>query len=139
MTIELDEQTYATLAGPILDQEEFAAALGTTVKGVRSALSDQRIVGVKVGTPKVLHIPEAFLIEAHRANPADLKPEVDAGKRVILPSIQGTIIMLRDMGLNDHEIVIWLFTEHEELGDTPVAMLRSGNRSAVRRAAQSLL
>lgn len=134
-----DFSRYEALAGTILNQEQFAGELGTTLKGVRSALQDQRIVGFKVGSPRVLHIPQRFLIEAHRSNPADVKPAEDDGKLVILPSLQGTIIMLKDMSLSDWEILTWLFTENSYLSDTPINLLHAGNRSAVRRAAHDLL
>ncbi|WP_435300233.1 Rv2175c family DNA-binding protein [Timonella sp. A28] len=128
-----------TLVDEWLTQPEFAERLGTEVKSVRSALADQRILGVKRGQPKVLCVPAAFLIPAHLANPADAQKDDGSGKLIILPSLRGTIIQLKDMQLSDAEVLHWLFSVEESLGERPLDALLVGNRSAVRRAAQHLL
>lgn len=127
------------LSSKWLTQPDFADRLGTTPKSVRSALADHRIVGVKLGQPKVLMIPEEFLIAAHLANPADAKQDDGSGKLIILPSLRGTIIALQDAGFNDDRIVEWLLTIEESLDERPIDTLHAGNKSAVRRATQQLL
>lgn len=132
--IKLDSLIDDWLALP-----DYADRLGTVAKSVRSAIHERRIVGVKRGPENIFHIPGAFLVGAHMSNPADVRPELDTGKEVILPSVQGTIILLSDMGLSDVEILTWLFTEEEMIGERPIDALRAGNRSIVRRAAAALL
>ena len=122
-----------------LTQPDFAQRLGTDPKSVRSALRDQRIIGIKRGTPKVLCIPAEFLVPAHMANPADVKDDDGSGKLIILPSLRGTLIQLGDMRMSDEEILTWIFTPEESLGKRPIDALHEGNKSAVRRAAQQLL
>ena len=121
-----------------LTQPDFADRLGTSPKSVRSALADERIVGVKRGNPKVLGIPAEFLIPSHMANPADIQHDDGSGKLVILPSLRGTIITLRDSQLSDAEILVWLFSQNDYLGQRPIDALHQGNKSSVRRAAQQV-
>lgn len=130
----LEELVSNWLTGP-----DFAEKLGTTPKAVRSALADDRVVGTKLGQPKVLMIPEAFLVPHYMANPADKKPDDGSGKMIIMPALRGTIITLKDMGLSDDEILTWLFSVEYSLGERPIDALFAGNKSAVRRATQSLL
>ena len=118
---------------------DLAERLGTVAKSVRSAIADRRVVGVKRGPDKIFQIPAAFLIGAHRANPADVRPELDTGKEIIMPSLQGTITLLSDMGLDDAEILAWIFTVQDLIGERPIDALHTGNRSIVRRAAATLL
>ena len=125
------------LVGDWVNLPGVADRLGTKVTSVRSALTDRRIVGMKRGERNIFSIPEQFLVPAHLSNPADRKPvEVPEGESeqvIILPALKGTIIQLADV-----EIIEWLFTVEESLGETPMAALRGGRKSAVRRAAQGL-
>jgi Rv2175c C-terminal domain of unknown function len=138
----LETARIDTLVGAWLSLPIVAERLGTVVSSVRNALGDRRIVGMRRGERKVFAIPEAFLIPAHMSNPADVKEPVhtESGedKIIILPSLKGTIILLGDLGLSDREIVDWLFSVEDVLGETPMAALLTGRKSAVRRAAQSL-
>ena len=119
-----------------------AELLGTAVTSVRSALSDRRIVGMKRGDRRIFSVPAAFLVPKHLSNPAEIKPVAvaEGGQEqiIILPALQGTIIMLSDSGLTDLEIIEWLFTEDAMLAQTPIAALLAGRKSAVRRAAQAV-
>lgn len=141
MTEEQTTSVESTDASSIewLAVPDFADRLGTTPKAVRSALADDRIVGVKQGQPKVLKIPALFLVPYYMANPADVREDDGSGKLIIMPSLRGTIIALRDARLTEDEIMDWLLTEEESLGDSPVNVLIAGNKSAVRRATQALL
>jgi hypothetical protein len=119
-----------------------AERLGTAVTSVRSALSDRRIVGMKRGDRRIFSVPASFLVPKHLSNPANVKPVTvpEGGQEqiIILPALQGTIIMLSDSGLTDPEIIEWLFTEDAMLAQTPIAALLAGRKSAVRRAAQAV-
>ena len=130
------------LVGDWVNLPGVADRLGTKVTSVRSALSDRRIVGMKRGERNIFSIPEQFLVPAHLSNPADRKPvEIPEGESeqvIILPALKGTIIQLADVGYSDPEIIEWLFTVEESLGETPMSALRGGRKSAVRRAAQGL-
>lgn len=55
-----------------------------------------------------------------------------------LHSLRGTLLALHDAGFSDEEAVAWLLSENDELGERPVAALRGGRKSAVRRATQAL-
>jgi hypothetical protein len=138
-----DLERLDALVGEWLNLPGFADRLGTSVSSVRSALRDRRIVGVKRGERQIFSIPAVFLVASHMSNPADLKRVVVAEggheKVVILPSLQGTVIMLADQGLTDVEILEWLFSEEEMLGETPMRALLTGRKSAVRRAGQAVV
>lgn len=125
----------------MLSVPEFAERLGTSIANVRGAVRERRVVGVGGRGGTGVAIPEAFLVPAHLANGADPRPEPRDGSRkeVILPSLRGTIIVLGDEGLDDTEILQWLFTANDALeGDIPLDVLKAGNKSAVRRAAAFL-
>lgn len=130
------------LVGDWVNVPAVADRLGTKVTSVRSALSDRRIVGMKRGERNIFSVPEQFLVPVHLSNPADRKPvqvpEGESEQIIILPALKGTIIQLADVGYADPEIIEWLFTVEEALGETPMAALRAGRKSAVRRAAQGL-
>ncbi|MFM6974326.1 MAG: Rv2175c family DNA-binding protein [Agromyces sp.] len=57
---------------------------------------------------------------------------------VAVPEIHGTAIVLADAGFRDEEIVDWLITVEPTLGESPIAALRAGKKSLVRRTAQGL-
>lgn len=52
--------------------------------------------------------------------------------------LHGTAIVLADAGFSDDEIVSWLIEPDDSVGDTPIAALRAGRKSLVRRVAQGL-
>lgn len=55
-----------------------------------------------------------------------------------LPPLRGTLLVLLDAGFSSDEAVAWLLADNDELGERPVDALRSGRKSAVRRATQAL-
>ncbi|MFV0285974.1 MAG: Rv2175c family DNA-binding protein [Demequina sp.] len=109
-----------------LSVPEFAEAWGVSASDVRDALRTGELVAVRRGENDAWHLPSGFL-EEH-----------DGATRV-LPTLVGTLTLLRDNGFKDGEIVEWLLTFHEELGESPLDALRSGKRAPVRRVAQTLL
>ncbi|GAA4546054.1 Rv2175c family DNA-binding protein [Pseudonocardia xishanensis] len=57
---------------------------------------------------------------------------------VVVKGLSGTIIVLRDGGYPDEEILRWLFTEDESLPGTPIASLRAGRHREIKRRAQAM-
>lgn len=55
-----------------------------------------------------------------------------------LHSLHGTLTLLHDVGFSNDEAVNWMLEERPELGTSPIAALRAGRKSEVRRIAQSL-
>ncbi|WP_136519775.1 MULTISPECIES: Rv2175c family DNA-binding protein [Cellulomonas] len=118
---------------------DLAERLGTDAGKVRRMLQERRIVGVRRGDPPVLSVPEAFLVPGHLANPAAPGRAEDAPAWTVLAALQGTLTVLADTGFDEEAAVVWLFTHEEALGATPVAALREGRKTEVRRIAQALL
>lgn len=124
---------------------DVAERLGIDVGKVRRLLQDGRLVAVRRGEPAVLSVPADFLVPAHLANPA--APTVPAvpdgqdgdGGWVVLAALRGTLTVLADAGFDAEESVEWLFSTDEVLGRTPMAALRAGSKSEVRRRAQTLV
>lgn len=104
---------------------EYAEALQISISQVRELLRERHLVAARRGENNALYLPAGQLIDGAEG------PE-------ILATVRGTIIVLADAGMSDTEIAEWLVTENEELGESPLAALRSGKRAPVRRAAQSL-
>lgn len=53
-------------------------------------------------------------------------------------ALRGTLLALLDAGFTEREAIAWLLAPNDELGERPIAALREGRKSAVRRATQSL-
>lgn len=56
-----------------------------------------------------------------------------------LHALQGTIVLLRDVGFDGNELVDWLISDEESLKTSPVEALKAGRKAEVRRIAQALL
>lgn len=100
---------------------DVAERLAVRLRDVRALLNDSALVGARVEGLEGYRVPSALL---------DGSTTVDG--------LRGSIMQLRDAGMDDAEIVRWLLTPSEELGATPAAALRAGRKHAVRRAAISL-
>lgn len=109
-----------------LNVPDFAEALGTTPSHVRELVREGHVLAVRRGERQVVQIPAGVIVEGDRG------PE-------ILPTLRGTLTLLRDAGFDDQECADWLLTDEPELGMSPLDALRSGQRAHVRRIAQSLL
>jgi hypothetical protein len=57
---------------------------------------------------------------------------------VVVKGLSGTVILLRDGGYSDPDILRWLFTEDDSLPGTPLASLRAGRHREVKRRAQAM-
>ncbi len=121
VAIDLDSLVPSWLTLP-----DLAERLDSDISRVRGMVRDRDVIGVKRGERTTFQVPEAFLM-----------PASDGGETVV-STLRGTIIVLGDQGLTDEEILEWLFTVEEELGETPIEALKAGRRAAVRRVASAV-
>lgn len=103
-----------------LNLPDVAEMLGEPLGRVNRLLDDRALLAVRRNGIRV--IPADFI----------------AGNRP-LPSLRGTVILLGDTGLDDEEIITWLYTDEPELGHAPIKSLLLGRKSEVRRVAAALL
>lgn len=104
---------------------EFAAALGTDVLRAKQMISDREVLAIRrVGESgeRVLAVPADFVMDGH-----------------VVRHLAGTINLLADARYTDEEAIGWLFTIQEDLGATPIALLRAERSREVKRRAQALL
>lgn len=129
-----DAASADQLADQSADQSELAALVGewTTVPDiaeryrlplarVRQFLADRELLSLRVGERRVVSIPAKFL--------------GDDGPR---PELKGTFTVLADGGMDDAEILRWLFTPDATLPveGAPIDALIGGFKTEVRRRAQ---
>ena len=83
-------------------------------------LEERQLVALHRGERNVLCVPAAFV-----------------GERGPLPELAGTFTVLSDSGLNDAEIIEWMFARDDTLpgGPTPIDAIRAGFKTEVRRRA----
>ena len=114
---------------------DVAERLGTDVGRVRRLLQEKKLIGVRHGERKIVSVPARFLLATA------------AGGWEVVPSLQGTLVLLADAGYTDEESIRWLFTVDpslESLGTgpgrptTPIAALAAGHKTEVRRRAQAV-
>ncbi len=121
---------------------DLADRMGIDVGRARQLVRDRDVVGLKQGKRGIFSVPELFLVPATLANPANALTEEAVGgagaPEVIVSSLSGTISLLTDNGFSDAEIIRWLFEEDPTMGCQPIAALRQGRKSEVRRTAQVL-
>jgi hypothetical protein len=92
------------------------------------------LLGISPG--KIHRLLEEHVLAAVRVDGILSIPKDFIKDHEVVSSLRGTIIQLLDQGLYEEEIVEWLLADNEELGETPIAALRRGSKSSVRRAAQ---
>ncbi len=109
-----------------LSVPDFADRLGVTASHVRELLREGALAAARRGERNTVQIPLGFIVE------------ID-GEQTILPTLKGTLTLLRDARMDDDAAIEWLLTDEPELGMSPLASLRSGQRAHVRRLAQALL
>lgn len=98
---------------------ELVERLGIPQGKVRRLLEDRVLLATRIDG--VLKVPADFLV--------DDQP---------LHELRGTVLVLADAGYSDDETVNWLLSEEDSLGTTPIAALRAGRKTEVRRVAQAL-
>lgn len=85
---------------------------------VRQQIEDRELVAVRRGRNNAVSIPAAFVT-----------PDGP------LPQLRGTVTVLVDGGMQDDDLIVWLFTPDDSLGDTPMGQLLAGRKTEVRRRA----
>lgn len=98
---------------------ELAEVLGETLSRTRRLLDESYLVGSR--RDGAFKIPAAFLVDGE-----------------VLSSLRGTIIVLHDAGFTADETIDWLLAPEDTIGIEPIAALRAGRKSEVRRVAQAL-
>jgi excisionase family DNA binding protein len=112
-----------TLVGQWLTVPDLAERLDLPMSTVRRLIDDREVLAARIGERKVVAVPEKFLD--------------DEG---VLPALKGTFTVLADGGMNDTEILMWLFTPDASLPveGAPIDSLRGGFKTEVRRRAMEL-
>ena len=105
---------------------DFADRLGVTASQVRELLREGGLVSTRRGERNTVQLPAAFIVDGEDGP-------------VILPTLKGTLTLLKDARLGDDGALEWLLADEPELGTSPLGALRSGQRAHVRRLAQALL
>ncbi|WP_040164136.1 Rv2175c family DNA-binding protein [Microbacterium gorillae] len=98
---------------------DLVEVLGESLSRVRKLLDDQHLVGSR--RDGALKVPSVFIVDGHP-----------------LSSLRGTIIVLKDAGFADDELIDWLLAPEESIGLAPIEALRAGRKSEVRRVAAAL-
>ncbi|QNN63861.1 DNA-binding protein [Leucobacter denitrificans] len=98
---------------------ELVELFGCSVGKVHRLLEEHYLASVKIDG--IVQVPAEFVQNGD-----------------VIPSLRGTLLALLDSGFSEEEAVHWLLQENDELGERPIAVLRDGRKSAVRRATQSL-
>lgn len=120
------DETPAVTPEPTSDETQWltlpdvAERLGVRLGDVRRMLEERQLVAVRRGERKVLSVPVDFL-----------------GEEGPLPELAGTFTVLSDNAFADDEIVEWMFAHDDTLpgGSTPIAAIRAGFKTEVRRRA----
>lgn len=82
-------------------------------------------------------VRDGQLLAARRAGEVLVPADFLDGSAVV-KGLSGTIILLRDGGYSDPDILRWLFAEEDSLPGTPIASLRAGRHREVKRRAQAM-
>jgi excisionase family DNA binding protein len=114
-----DEQPIEALVPSWLTVPDIAERLRLPLSAVRRMIEDRELLALRIGERRVVSVPEQFLDEA------------------VLRHLRGTFTVLADGGMDDDEIVRWLFTPDQTLpvAGTPVDALAAGFKTEVRRRA----
>ncbi|MFC7488459.1 Rv2175c family DNA-binding protein [Knoellia sp. CPCC 206453] len=112
-----------SLVGDWLTVPDLAERLELPMSTVRQLIADREVLSARIGERNVIAVPAKFLD--------------DEG---ILPALKGTFTVLGDGGMNDTEILTWLFTPDASLPveGAPIDSLRGGFKTEVRRRAMEL-
>ncbi|MGL5864614.1 MAG: Rv2175c family DNA-binding protein [Dermatophilaceae bacterium] len=108
------------LVGRWLTIPDLADRVGMSLGGARRLVEDREVLAVRVGERQILSVPEAFV-----------------GDEGPLPPLRGTFTVLADGGMDDADIIRWLFTDDDTLPvpGSPLDALRAGFTTEVRRRA----
>ncbi|MFJ1702266.1 Rv2175c family DNA-binding protein [Kitasatospora sp. NPDC088346] len=95
---------------------------GVQITEVRDQVRNRTLLAVRRGENNSLQVPAAFI-------------EPDGPVKHLV----GTLTVLRDCGLDDEEILEWMFTEDPSLPGSPIQALRENRGTEVKRRAQAML
>jgi hypothetical protein len=118
-----DHVDLETLVGEWLTVPDLAERLGVALSVARGLIADREVVATRIGERRVVAVPAKFVDEA--------------GPR---PELKGTFTVLADGGMDDDEIIEWLYTPDPTLPveGAPIDALRAGHKTEIRRRAQEL-
>ena len=113
------ESPLEQLVGAWLTVPDVAERLRVPLSAVRRMIEDRELLAARVGERHVVAVPEQFLDER------------------VLRHLRGTFTVLADGGMDDEEVLRWLFTRDSSLPveGTPVDALAAGFKTEVRRRA----
>ncbi|MGL5858690.1 MAG: Rv2175c family DNA-binding protein [Angustibacter sp.] len=101
---------------------EVADVLGVGISDVRRMVRDRQLLAVRRADAGPRCVPSGLL-----------------GANGPLPDLPGTLTVLADAGLSDDEAWRWLVSTDPTIpGGSPLAALRAGHKTEVRRRAQAL-
>jgi hypothetical protein len=115
------------------------------VSGVSMALSDVAVLPLDE-VARMLAVPESRVHQlvrdgqflALRRDGALVVPSDFFDGRAPVKGLSGTIVLLRDGGYSDGDILRWLFADDPSLPGSPMAALRAGRHREVKRRAQAM-
>jgi hypothetical protein len=115
------EDSLEALVGEWATVPDIAERWRVPLSRVRQHLADRELLSWRTGERGVVSVPAKFLDES--------------GPR---HELKGTFTVLADGGMNDEEILRWLFTPDETLPveGAPIDALIAGHKTEVRRRAQ---
>lgn len=129
---------FDALVGEWLTIPHVAELIGADAARVRRMVQDHRLLAVRRGDPLRMCVPADLLVEVGAPGAAEPDPRDDEASHAILQHLRGTATVLFDAGFDDVEAITWLFTPDDSLPGRPIDLLRQGQRTEVRRRAQSL-
>jgi uncharacterized protein len=120
---EPDSTDLETLVGEWLTVPDLAERLGVALSAARRFIADRELLATRIGERRVIAVPAKFVEET--------------GPR---PELRGTFTVLADGGMDDDEIIEWMFTPDPTLPveGAPIDALRAGHKTEIRRRAQEL-
>ena len=116
----VSETDLETLVADWLTVPDLAEALGLPLSAVRQLITDRELIAHRITERNVIAVPAAFISEG-----------------AIRSDLRGTFTVLGDGGMNDEEILRWLFTPEATLPDgvSPMGALQAGHKTEIRRRA----
>lgn len=115
-----EDMRLTELVADWLSVPEVAERLSLSPSAVRRLIEERHLIGVRPGTGTGVRVPAVFL-----------------GEDGPLPALRGTFVVLADGGMDDEEILRWLFTADASLPveGAPIDAIRAGFKTEVRRRA----
>ncbi|EWT05982.1 hypothetical protein N864_00470 [Intrasporangium chromatireducens Q5-1] len=116
------DQDLQDLVGDWLTVPDAAERVGVPLSRIRQWIADREVLAARVGERSVVAVPARFFDESG--------PRSD---------LKGTVTVLADGGMDDAEIIRWLFTPDATLpvDGAPIDALWAGHKREIRRRAQA--